>query len=83
MKRIYLYFKEKIEKEEEQVSTGYPTGTNLPLLGTRSFFYYLVSGTGYSEAFPCQLSMYADSGAADVCICHVLTLVHGSLGESA
>ena len=79
MKRIYLYFKEKIEKEEFFLQGD----ANLPLLGTRSFFYYLVSVTGYSEAFPCQLSMYADSGAADVCICHVLTLVHGSLGESA
>lgn len=79
MKRIYLYFKEK-DRERGIFLQG---DANLPLLGTRSFFYYLVSGTGYSEAFPCQLSMYADSGAADVCICHVLALVHGSLGECA
>lgn len=79
MKRIYLYFKEKIEKEEFS-----SRGMRIFLFwGLGLFFYYLVSGTGYSEAFPCQLSMYADSGAADVCICHVLTLVHGSLGESA
>ena len=74
MKRIYLYFKEKIEKEE------------FSSRGMRIFLFWglgLFSTIWYSEAFPCQLSMYADSGAADVCICHVLTLVHGSLGESA
>ena len=79
MKRIYLYFKERTEKGEF-------TSRGIQILffwGLGSFFYYLVFSTGYSETFPCQLSMYADSGTADVCICHVLTLVHGSLGESA
>ena len=79
MKRIYLYFKERTEKR----GIYFQRDTDTLLLGTRSFFYYLVFGTGYSETFPCQLSMYADSGTTDVCICHVLTLVHGSLGESA
>ena len=77
MKRIYLYFKERTEKGEF-------TSRGIQIL----FFWGLglfstIFGTGYSETFPCQLSMYADSGTADVCICHVLTLVHGSLGESA
>ena len=72
MKRIYLYFKERTEKGEF-------TSRGIQIL----FFWGLGLFSGYSETFPCQLSMYADSGTTDVCICHVLTLVHGSLGESA
>ena len=73
MKRIYLYFKEKVEKKEFS-----SRGMRMFLfLGTRSFFHYLVFGTGYSGNLPVQLSMYADSSTFDVRICHVLTLVHG------
>ena len=50
MKRIYLYFKEKIEKEEFS-----SRGMRIFLFwGLGLFFYYLVSGTGYSEASPCN-----------------------------
>ena len=79
MKRIYLYFKERIEKGEftsRGIQVLFFWG-----LGLFSTIWFLVRVI--PETFPCQLSMYADSGTADVCICHVLTLIHGSLGESA
>lgn len=79
MKRIYLYFKEKIEKEEFS-----SRGMRIFLfwgLGLFSTIWFLVRVIPKPSRanYPCMQTAAPLMSA----ICHVLTLVHGSLGESA